>query len=354
MDSQFERVNGMQHIGVAVQNMDVTLPLYRKLFGLDIPFFDSVQPAPLMDIYTRNQTITKRASMVLNLQGGCAMEVIQPTSFTPVKNKNLFQWGDIGINAVVMKSRDVHRSHQIVKHLVKDCYALSERPDGRPVFSIQDPDGLIFQYTSDENWYTQYTHHSGGVLGCVIGVTDIDVSLKLYADILGFDQRVFDVTGSFEDWKDLPGGNQKFRRVLLTPSKPTGGGFAKVTGKNYIELIQVLDREPIKIFKGRIWGDTGFAHLGLDVKGMALLGQNLSRKGFPFTCDSLSALSMGKTKVHCVYIDDPDGILIELIEVFKVPIIEKWGVFLNVEKRNPLKPLPDFMLKALRFSRIKD
>jgi hypothetical protein len=63
---------------------------------------------------------------------------------------------------------------------------------------------------------------------------------------------------------------------------------------------------------------------------------------------------MGQTKVHCTYIDDKDGTLIELIEVYKVPIVEKWGVFLNVEKRDPLKPLPNFMLNALRFSRIKD
>ena len=60
------------------------------------------------------------------------------------------------------------------------------------------------------------------------------------------------------------------------------------------------------------------------------------------------------TKVHCTYIEDPDGTLIELIEVFKIPIIEKLGVFLNVEKRDPMKPLPNFLLKAMRFSRIKD
>ena len=63
---------------------------------------------------------------------------------------------------------------------------------------------------------------------------------------------------------------------------------------------------------------------------------------------------MGQTKVHCTYIDDPDGTLIELIEVYKVPIVEQWGIFLNVEKRDPLKPLPNFMLNARRFSRIKD
>ena len=76
MNKEIARVNGMQHIGLAVSDMNTFLPLYRKLFGLDIPFFDSVQPAPLMDVYTHHQTITKRASMVLNLQGGCAIEVI--------------------------------------------------------------------------------------------------------------------------------------------------------------------------------------------------------------------------------------------------------------------------------------
>ena len=60
------------------------------------------------------------------------------------------------------------------------------------------------------------------------------------------------------------------------------------------------------------------------------------------------------TKVHCTYIEDPDGTLIELIEVYKIPIIEKLGINLNVEKRPASKPLPDIMLKAMRFSRIKD
>jgi hypothetical protein len=178
--------------------------------------------------------------------------------------------------------------------------------------------------------------------------------MKLYRDILGYDEVVFDQTAIFSDWSELPNGTERFRRVLLTKSKPTGGGFGKVTGKNYIELVQAVDRVPQKIFKGRIWGDYGFVHLGLDVKGMRELEKDMSAKGFPFTCDSQSALSMGNTKVHCVYIDDPDGTLIEMIEVFKVPIVEKWGLFLNVEKRDPMKPLPDFMLKFLRFSRIKD
>ncbi len=354
MKNSLARVNGMQHIGLAVSDMNKFLPLYRKLFGLDIPFFDSVQPAPLMDVYTHQKTITKRASMVLNLQGGCAIEVIQPTSFQPRPNLGVFEWGDIGINYIHFKSRDVHHAHTHAKacvDLVKDIHA---RPDDRPAFYLQDPDGNWFQVTADDRWYTNSGHPIGGVMGCAIGVSNIEASMKLYADVLGFDQVVYDTTGEFEEWKTLPGGQAIFRRVLLQPSRPAGGGFAKVTGINHIELIQVLSRTTKKIFKGRIWGDLGFVHLGLDVKGMKILEQQLSAKGFPFTCDSQNALSMGNTKVHCVYIDDPDGVLIEMIEVYKVPIIEKWGIFLNVEKRDPLKPLPDFMLKALRFSRIKD
>ena len=134
----------------------------------------------------------------------------------------------------------------------------------------------------------------------------------------------------------------------------TGGGFGHLVGDSFIELVQALDREPNRTFKGRIWGDSGFVHLGLDVKGMKELGGKLTAAGHPFRCDSNEALSMGQTKVHCTYIDDVDGTLIEMIEVYKVPIIEKWGLFLNVEKRDPLKPLPAFMLKAMRFSRIKD
>ena len=37
-----------------------------------------------------------------------------------------------------------------------------------------------------------------------------------------------------------------------------------------------------------------------------------------------------------------------------IPIVEKWGIFLDVEKRDPQKPLPNLMLKALKFSRVKN
>ena len=348
------RINGFQHIGVAVKDMDSSLRFYRKFFGLDIPFFDSVAAAPLMKVYTRNEVITKRASMILNLKGGCAMEVIRATSFEPKGPVFEPQLGDHGIFVVQIKTPDIFRSH-------KFCVAapevtptdITERATGEKTFFIKDLDGNNFQYVEGGDWYTNTDNHSGGVSGCTIGVSDIEKSIALYRDILGFDKVVLDEIGNFADFSTLAGGDQKVRRVVLTQST-IGGGFGKVSAQTTIELVQSLARTGRMIFDERIWADLGFVHLGLDVRGMKPLGKVLADQGFGFTCDSNDALDMGNTKVHCTYIDDQDKTWLEMIEVHKVPIIEKWGIFLNVEKRPADKPLPDFMLKALRFSRIKD
>ena len=46
--------------------------------------------------------------------------------------------------------------------------------------------------------------------------------------------------------------------------------------KNYIELIEDLsDRNPVKIYKDRLWGDIGFVHLGFDVRNMLAIGKRV-------------------------------------------------------------------------------
>lgn len=349
------RINGFQHIGVAVQDMDASLRFYRKYFGLDIPFFDSVAAAPLMLSHTKNEVITKRASMILNLHGGCAMEVIRATSFEPTGVKFDAAIGDLGIFITQVKCPDVAAAHSFcTQEPETNPTSIRKMPNGTPTFFVQDPDGNWFQYVEGGEWYITPKHISGGVSGCVIGVTDMERSLELYSGILGFDKVELDQEGTFNEWEGLPGGSERYRRVILKQSAPPAGGFSKISATTYIELVQPLDRKPRMLFEDRIWADLGFVHLGLDVIGMKELGEALAQKGFGFRCDSNDALDMGNTKVHCTYIDDPDETWIEMIEVHKVPIIEKWGIYLNVAKKNPEKPLPDMMLKALRFSRIKD
>jgi catechol 2,3-dioxygenase-like lactoylglutathione lyase family enzyme len=350
-------IQGIQHVGIAVSDMDASLKLFRKLFGLDIPFFDAIAAAPLMDSHCNGETITKRASMVLNHQGGCAVEVISPTSFTPKASVFDLAIGDLGIGCTTVKTPDIRKMHEHVVSILPDTTdsELVIDPLGRLTFYTRDYDNNLFQILESDQWFTSNGHPSGGIMGCTIGVTDIAKSRDLYSDILGYDKVLHDSVGTFDDWSHLPGGGEKYRRVILAQTSPGTGGFSAVMGSTTIELVQAIDRKGRFIFDERIWADTGIAHLGFDIRGMKELGAELEKKGFGFRCDTDNALSMGDhTSVHCTYIDDPDECWLELIEVHKIPILEKLGIFMDVQKRAPSKPLPKWMLHALRFNRIKD
>ena len=77
-------------------------------------------------------------------------------------------------------------------------------------------------------------------------------------------------------------------------------------------------------------------------------------KGYPFTVDSSGSFDMGEAAGYFSYVEDPDGTLIEFVETHRIPILKKIGWYLDLRKRNPTKALPDWMLKALRFGRVKD
>ncbi|MGK0286230.1 MAG: catechol 2,3-dioxygenase-like lactoylglutathione lyase family enzyme, partial [Salibacteraceae bacterium] len=339
----YKTINGIQHIGVGVPNHAESWKWYRQNFGMDICFFNGAAEAPLMQVYTRGKVINKQAAMISNLHGGCAMEVVSPISFTAKKSVVEFEIGDLGIFSASVKAPNLKKAFDsFSSNGTPVLGGIESSPIGRDSFYIKDPNGLLFQITQGKSWFVKPKKVvMGGPTGVTIGVRDMKRSLALYADILGYDKVMMDETGVFNDWKHIPGGFKTCRRVMLTQSNKPGGGFANLTGQSYIELVQALNYEPKKIFKGRIWGDVGFVHLGFDVRGMNALGVELASKGFGFTCDTDDVLTMGSsTRVHCTYIEDPDGTLIELIEVFKIPIIERLGIYLNVEKRDPKTPLP--------------
>ncbi len=349
-------IHGIQHIGVAVPEHATAWKWYRKFFGLDVPFFNDEANADLMTIYTDGKVISKRAAMVLNIKGGAAMEIICPSTFKARHADVEHQLGDYGIYIGWVKTPDIEKSFNYFKENGAEVLTeIVKMPNGWDTFYVKDLNGLIFQIIPADDFYTKHDVPNGGTVGCTIGVSDMDTSIGFYK-LLGYDKVVYDESNQFADWDSLNGGKNKYRRVLLSQENQSSGGFNVLTGKTYIELVQDLSgRKPVKIFADRLWGDIGFAHLGFDVRNMEAIGKILDEAGHGFTCDTKDVLSMGdSTKVHCTYIEDPDGTLIELIEVYKIPILEKLGIYLNVEKRPYSKPHPSLMLKALKFIRVKD
>lgn len=348
-------ISGIQQVGIGIPQVYEAWAWYRKVFGMDVPVFDEAAEAGLMLPYTGGQPQQRHAVYAINLQGGSGMEIWQYTGRTPQAPAFTPQIGDLGIFACKIKCADIEAAYNHCKKLGVNLLGnVAHDPLGNPHFFLTDPYGNVFEVEKATHWFSKGSHPTGGPSGAMIGVSDIDAARTLYSDILGYDEVVYDREGMFDDISYLPGGNQKLRRVQLRHSQPRKGAFSKMFGPSKIELVKVRTREPRKIYEGRYWGDLGYIHLCFDISGMATLKDLCASRGYPFTVDSSDSFDMGEAAGHFSYIEDPDGTLIEFVETHKIPILKKLGWYLNLRKRNPEKPLPDWMLKTLSFSRVKD
>jgi catechol 2,3-dioxygenase-like lactoylglutathione lyase family enzyme len=352
-------ISGIQQLGIGVKNVAEAWKWYRKYFGMDIKVFEESATASLMLPYTGGVPQKRHAVLALNLSGGGGFEIWQYTGRVPQPPKFVPALGDLGIFAAKIKARDAKKTHTYFTSEKLNVSDLVTDPSGREHFFVTDPYGNIFQIVTSQNWFCNEKKNTGSVYGVTIGVTDIEKSMKVYSDILGYDNVVYDKKAAFDDYASLNGGSSTFRRVLLRNSKPRLGAFAKLFGNSEIELVQVEGRVPEKIYKDRFWGDLGFIHLCYDIQGMEALNSACAKRGFPFTVDSFAnhqgnSFDMGEAAGHFSYIEDPDGTLIEFVETHKVPILKKFGLYLNLRKRNPEKHLPDLVIKMLGLSKVKD
>ncbi len=348
-------IHGIQQIGIGVSDADQSFTWMRKAFGMDIPIFDDPGEPVHMLRYTGDKLQARRAILAASIRGGSAFEIWQYTSRTPEAARFPIQLGDTGIFAAKIKTSDVDAAYERLKGAgIPLEGSVSVAPDGSRRFIVQDPWGNWYEVVPSDEWFTGGKNPFGGVAGAIVGVGDIDRSLPLYRDILGYTDLLYDSRGVFTDYTPLPGGNERVRRVLLGRPEEATGAFGRWIGRSTIELVQSLDRTPKAILGGRYWGDLGYIHLCFDVHGMNELKAQCAAAGFDFTVDSASAFDMGDASGRFSYIEDPDGTLIEFVEAYRIPVIKKLGFYLNLAKRNPEKPLPDWTIKLLSLGRVRD
>ena len=222
-------------------------------------------------------------------------------------------------------------------------------PDGSPCFYIKDLYGNTFQIIENKEVFIEQHRLTGGMAGAVIGVTDMERSLRFYKEVLGYDTVKCDFTGPYSNHDIMPEARKRCRRVILTAPERKGA-FAELFGYSEIELVQALERTPRKIYGGRYWGDPGFIQICFDVTGMDAMKKFCAEKGHPFTVDSCpdgETFDMGDASGRFAYIEDPDGTLVELVETGKVPIVKKLGFGIDMTKRNPSKPLPKILFRLM-------
>lgn len=353
-------ISGIQQVGIGIPNVHEAWEWYRKHFNMDIAAFDDEGTAELMLPYTGGKPQDRHAVLALNMKGGGGFEIWQYKSRTPKAANFDIQLGDLGIFAMKIKTANISETyHYFNTQSIEVSKRIFENPNGKKHFFVKDPYGNVFQLVENAEWFVKNQDNTGGAEGVIIGVSDMEKSMRFYRTILGYDRVVYDTQGKFDEFSGLSGGNNTFRRVLLTHSKPREGAFSKLFGNSHLELIQVQDRDANKIFENRFWGDLGFIHLCFDVAGMELFRHDCATEGFPFTVDSRQnglngkSFDMGEAAGDFAYIEDPDGTLIELVEAHRIPLVKKLGWNLDLKKRNRAKALPNWMVKMLSLKRVK-
>ncbi len=347
-------ISGIQQIGIGVPDTYKAWEWYRKNFGMDTPVFDEKAEASLMTRYTGGKVHSRHAVLALNMQSGGGFEIWQ---FTSRKSEPVpFQIlpGDLGIFAAKIKSRDVKKTFESFQSKKLNIIGgLETTPNGALHFFVKDPYNNIFEIVESDNWLFNTHQLTGGNYGAIFGVTDMEKSVAFWQKILSYDIVAYDKTGTFEDL-NIFGSKHNYRRVLLRHKDNRTNNFSRLLGRSEIELLQVIDRTPKKIFENRFWGDQGFIHLCFDVQGMENMKKLTSDYGYSFTVDSTGSFDMGEAAGQFAYIEDPDGTLIEFVETHKIPILKKFNWYLDLQKRKNGKPLSDWIFRAMSLNRIKE
>lgn len=342
-----EFISGIQQIGIGVKDAHTCLHQYAALFGMDTLVFNDVSEAHLMTRYTGGKVYRRQAFLSLNMQGGGGFEIWQFQNRQPAEPAAPPQYGDIGIYAAKLKCANVEKAFATYTSVpTATALPLQKDAKGDAHFYVQDAYNNCFNIVSGNHWFQPKGGCTGGVTGAVIGVRHMERSLAFYQWLLNINSVVYDTVETGDD-------GQRYRKVLLQKHPGGKGAFQKLLGSVELELVECLDREPATIYAGRFWGDCGFIHLCFDVFDMCGLKKSAIAAGYTFTVDSETSFDMEAAAGRFCYLEDPDGTLIELVETHKVPIVKKWGLYLNLKKRDLQKPLPDWMIKLLALSKVK-
>ena len=360
-------INAIQQLGLGVLNKEVALNWFARVLGFRTVVFNDQNEAKFMKRYTGEQICQRDAALLFNSHGGSGLEIWQHISRKPLVQPLNMSLQSIGFLICKLRCKKIE---QVVASLkqnqepsLKLIGEITVRPTGEYCcyFSVF---GSWFQLVEDKRkfFYEDSSSFCAGVYGVTVGVNSIEHSLKFYRNVLGYDHVVQDKE---DEWQDFLGfyklnkaNEERFRRVVLQREEPESGLYANFFGVGEIELIEAVnnplqmmweglslkDSKDRHLYKDRYWGDPGFIHLCFDVTDMSGLRGFFQDFGLDFTVDTNDEFLMDKTASgRFAYLEDPDGSLIEFVETYRMPLIRKFGISLNVRGRR--KTIPSWLLK---------
>ena len=178
------------------------------------------------------------------MQGGGGLAFWQYTSREAKAPAFEVKAGDIGIYAARIKTSDINKAYESLRGSGASVSgSITAIPDVTKCFYLRDVNNNVIRIEESKESFMRTKAAAGGLIGAVIGVSNMERSINFYREVLGYDKLIYDVKGQFLDLPALPGGDGSFRRVMRD-LKPWL--IRRFLGSSGIELIQALDRKPIK------------------------------------------------------------------------------------------------------------
>jgi len=311
-------ITALQHVGFGVHDAAASFEFYRKFAGFKIKLVDyqdfSDQMEPII-----GDLVKMRIIMALPSHGKGIIEIVQHVSTPP--RPGTARWGDIGFLATGYGTRNVAAS---VAHLDAEGVNVPVRSYTTQLKSgkrwesafLYDPDGNCVELidTDPEN---STNPGAGGIIQVTIGVRDMDRSLEFYSGILGYNDVLLDTTGHDARLAPLLKNGVEQRQVILGRKSSLKSPFA-LLGGGRIRLVQVKDFPGKNLFEGRRWGDIGQMEACFEVDDIRAAVEELKAMNME-VYHPPTYMDMGTgSKGSFAYIKDPDGTLIEFVEVNRV------------------------------------
>ena len=200
-------ITGIQQVGIGVTNANEAWEWYSKYFGMDVVIFNDAAPAPLMTRYTGGEVHHRYAVLAVNMQSGGGFEIWEYKSRKAQASKFEINFGDTGIQVIKIKCRDIKAAYDwYQKENLNLKSEITNDPQGKPNFYLEDPYGNKFQLVEDDYWFMNTGHLCGGIAGVIIAVSSMQRSMNFYTNILNTKNMVYDVQNTFEEWKSFAGG----------------------------------------------------------------------------------------------------------------------------------------------------
>jgi catechol 2,3-dioxygenase-like lactoylglutathione lyase family enzyme len=298
-------------VGMGVKDYAVMKEFYQETLGISEVFMEFPEVwNPMVDVF-RTSYHKFGGIMLSHPAGGMIVELIAMSIPRPRYIRKIKRYGDIGVNKITVAVSDVKSFYESRKDTIKFFSepGSTNLPDwGEHNFVYgSDPEGNLFEFVSGPKLTTEGTF--GGIRWVGVGVTDLVRSMAFYQST-AFDVLVVGPHEEFSGLVDEVSGAKgaRVRSCLLANSK--AGGM--------IELYECIKPRGRSMPFNTMWGDFGYFEVCVETDSFHELAQQTRMEGMEFLHSPCIAFDMEDRQYWFEYVQDPDGIVIEIIgEVLK-------------------------------------